>query len=1285
MKKVTLPLACVILFFSHQKTQAQDGMGIGNSNPLEMLDVTGAIKIGTDINNSTTAPSGGAGTVRFRNGVFEGWNGTVWVVLGSAGADADWTINGNDIHNANIGNVGIGTSSPVNLLHIQNNVSGLNFPLFLRNASINSGDGVGIGFLSEPNGDWTKAGVYYERTAGFGVGKLHFLVDDGSDNQSVTLAEARMTITPQGNVGIGTSSPSATLDVEGALQILDGNQGSGKVLTSDATGNATWQTPTVYDQAAFTTTSNVTRNEPGNYSSDDFVFGSPQLDYDADPNHASRMFFDKSKGAFRAGKTFDDEWDDASVGEYSVSFGFFTEASGHYSFAAGRANEASGSFSFAMGKESSATNHYTFASGLQANASGAASLALGSFVEASGDYSTAIGIRATASGNYSMASGLYTRAESYAEFVLGSYSAGYTPNSTTTWNGTDRIFVVGNGANSSSRSNAMVILKNGNVGIGESSPTQLLHLSGISGTDGITFPDGTTETTAFSGIPEGFTTTANRTSNAPGDYATDDFIFGSPQLNDDNDANHDARTFFDKSKGAFRAGKAIGTEWDNPNRGNVSVAMGLKTTASGDRSVALGNTTEAIGSEAFAMGFESIASGTRSVAFGTSTVASGTNSFATGYQTSASGNDGALATGNQTTASGTEAVAMGFQSTASGNRSAAFGTATVASGTNSLAAGFQSTASGNGGSIAIGNQTTASGFSSTAMGVSTTAESFGETTIGRYNTDYTPNSTNSWNVNDRLFVIGNGTGTGANSSNAIVVLKNGNVGIGESYPTQLLHLSGTSGTDGIKFPDGTTQITAYSGFGNTLDEAYDEGGPGIGRTITADNGSVKINGTDGLLVTGTLNSGTDVEANGTGTRMFFNPKTAAFRAGFVFGTQWNQSNLGDYSVAMGYQTEATGESTFAVGNNAEATGDNSTAMGYQTTASGNYSNSFGRETLASGENSTAMGYQTTASGDNSTAMGYLTTASGNYSNSFGRETLASGHHSIASGRETTASGAISTAIGYGTTASGSRSTALGISTTAPSYGELVIGRFNSITTADNILDWDNDDPIFQVGIGSSNSDRNNAMTILKDGNVGIGHANPKAALFIREDQAHNTKYPVEIVNLKNQGMTNSTFDYADGMKITAGHNEGLGTHRFISFFTPDDSPAGHIKQSLSGSVTYALTSDLRLKTNIVETQYGLAELLNIQVSDYNYKKSMHHLTTGFIAQQLYEYYPEAVSVGGENPAVDPWMVDYGRVTPLIVKSVQEQQEIIDAQRNLINQLLQRVDSLTERVETLEVE
>jgi hypothetical protein len=92
----------------------------------------------------------------------------------------------------------------------------------------------------------------------------------------------------------------------------------------------------------------------------------------------------------------------------------------------------------------------------------------------------------------------------------------------------------------------------------------------------------------------------------------------------------------------------------------------------------------------------------------------------------------------------------------------------------------------------------------------------------------------------------------------------GNVGVNTISPTAALHVGGTAGVDGIKFPDGTLQTTAaIGGGGNTLDQAYDQGGPGAGRIITADSGAVEIAGPSGLRVAGTIQSGSSITIDGT--------------------------------------------------------------------------------------------------------------------------------------------------------------------------------------------------------------------------------------------------------------------------------------------------------------------------------------------------------------------------------------------------------------------------------------
>lgn len=60
---------------------------------------------------------------------------------------------------------------------------------------------------------------------------------------SATTSTELMRIKGNGNVSIGNTSATAKLNVGGNVKIADGTQGAGKVLTSDGSGTASWQTP----------------------------------------------------------------------------------------------------------------------------------------------------------------------------------------------------------------------------------------------------------------------------------------------------------------------------------------------------------------------------------------------------------------------------------------------------------------------------------------------------------------------------------------------------------------------------------------------------------------------------------------------------------------------------------------------------------------------------------------------------------------------------------------------------------------------------------------------------------------------------------------------------------------------------------------------------------------------------------------------------------------------------------------------------------------------------------
>ena len=145
---------------------------------------------------------------------------------------------------------------------------------------------------------------------------------------------------------------------------------------------------------------------------------------------------------------------------------------------------------------------------------------------------------------------------------------------------------------------------------------------------------------------------------------------------------------------------------------------------------------------------------------------------------SATGNF-SVAMGYGTTAGGDYSTAMGKDTDASENFSTAMGIFTTASGLQSTAIGRSTTSSGTY-STAMGKNTEAYGRISTAMGHFTKASDYGSLVIGQYNSSGSTvtNSATAFNAANTAFVIGNGTGTGVDASDAFKVLFNGDATVG---------------------------------------------------------------------------------------------------------------------------------------------------------------------------------------------------------------------------------------------------------------------------------------------------------------------------------------------------------------------------------------------------------------------------------------------------------------------------------------------------------------------------
>ena len=127
----------------------------------------------------------------------------------------------------------------------------------------------------------------------------------------------------------------------------------------------------------------------------------------------------------------------------------------------------------------------------------------------------------------------------------------------------------------------------------------------------------------------------------------------------------------------------------------------------------------------------------------------------------------------------------------------------------------------------------------------------------------------------------------------------------------------------------------------------------------------------------------------------------------------------------------------------------------------------------------------------------------------------------------------------------------------------------------------------------------------------------------------------------------------------------------IEFFDNGGTRRGYISSS-NASTVFSTSSDYRLKEVLEPLPNGLDRLNQLKPVKFKWTDS-GHIQEGFIAHEAQEVFPDAI--GGEKDAVkedgslDLQTMDYGRITPLLVKAIQEQQTIIE--------------DLKARIETLE--
>ena len=242
----------------------------------------------------------------------------------------------------------------------------------------------------------------------------------------------------------------------------------------------------------------------------------------------------------------------------------------------------------------------------------------------------------------------------------------------------------------------------------------------------------------------------------------------------------------------------------------------------------------------------------------------------------------------------------------------------------------------------------------------------------------------------------------------------------------------------VKAAADAAKVHFFSVKGNSSDENYNNDGATGDRAlavgVAAKAGGLKATALTGGNASGDFSFavGNNAQAKGWGSVAIGAGTLAENQGTVAIGHGAKAYSL--ESVALGYNTQAGAPSGQpGAGNHAQ------TAMGSGTIATGGAATAFGFESVASGAHAIAGGDKAKATGQDSVALGKDTKASGTWSVALGSDTKAEGQSSTALGTDTTASGIASTAMGSKTQATGAGSTAMGGSTTAAGNWSLASG------------------------------------------------------------------------------------------------------------------------------------------------------------------------------------------------------------------------------------------------------
>jgi hypothetical protein len=336
------------------------------------------------------------------------------------------------------------------------------------------------------------------------------------------------------------------------------------------------------------------------------------------------------------------------------------------------------------------------------------------------------------------------------------------------------------------------------------------------------------------------------------------------------------------------------------------------------------------------------------------------------------------------------------------------------------------------------------------------------------------------------------------------------------------------------------------------------------------------------------------------------------------------------------------------------------AAGYSANANGRGgSTALGINANATRAGAVAIGNNVTANGTDAVVLGVNAIAEGERSIALGDKSRAAGTSSLAFGPGAVSTGLSAVAMGNGTTAAGYFSFAAGLATTSKAYGGFAAGIYNDAGDFANAFVPDGADRIFQIGNGNDAFTKRNALTILRNGNVGIATVNPHAPLQFANTIANRKIVLWEAFNTELDyfgfGINSATLRY----NVPAGSN-----HTFFAGSTTLFNLYSNGNATLLGSLTQL--SDARLKKTIAPLHNTLTKLIRLSGYSYYWKDTgrSKEQQIGLLAQEVQQLFPQLV----QQDKAGVLSVNYTGLIPVLIETVKELNIKLEMQQKKIDQL-----------------